>query len=197
MTRRARGTAPLTGAPIAALALLAAMLVAACGAAAGTPSPAATPSTTPLAGASGEANGPQPTSWPGGVVEATVILGKADLDIKNAGADLGAAAAYEDLEAMYGAADGLATLIDRLIPQVDRIRDYPTTAAVAKAYDASLPDMSAGAHKIADSIKAGDSAGLTAGVEQLAKGTAAYEDARKQIGPLLETALLMQRILVK
>ena len=126
-----------------------------------------------------------------------MLLGKADLEIKAAGGDFGAAAAYEDLEAMWGAADGLASLLARLQGQVDRIRDYPVTAAAAAAYDAAFPDMLAGATMIRDSITAGDAAGLTAGVQQLAKGTAAYEAARKEIGPLVEPALLMQRILVK
>ena len=131
------------------------------------------------------------------MVEAVVILGKADAEIKAAGADLGAAAAYEDLEALSGAADGLATLVGRLQGQVDRIRDYPVTAAAAKAYDASFPDILAGTTQIRDSITAGDAEGLTAGAEQFAKGMAAYEAARKEIGPLVEPALLMQRLLVK
>jgi hypothetical protein len=200
-----RRTAPDRGAPLVAIALLVGLLVAACGMATGSPgaSASATPGATSAAasgspGASDDtAAGPSPTPWPGDVVEAIVILGKADLEIKAAGGDLGAAAAYEDLQAMWGAADGLATLIARLQPQVDRIRDYPVTAAAAKAYDAAFPDMLAGAQKVRDSIKAGDSAGLTAGVEQLAKGTAAYEAARREIGPLVEPALLMQRVLVK
>jgi hypothetical protein len=195
--------APGREAPLAAGLLIVALLVAACGAATGSPSP---DSASPSAGVSaspgpsasgGDAEAPQPTSWPGGVVEAIVILAKADLEIKAAGGDLGAAAAYEDLEAMWGAADGLATLISRLQPQVDRIRDYPVTAAAASAYDAAFPDMLAGATKIRDSITAGDAAGLTAGVQQLAQGTAAYEDARRELGPLVEPALLMQRVLVK
>ncbi|HEU0243446.1 MAG TPA: hypothetical protein VFQ75_06030 [Candidatus Limnocylindrales bacterium] len=203
MTPVVRRAAPDRGAPLIAIVLLVGLLVAACGAATGSlaPSASSTPAGSPAvsgsAGASDEAGGPSPTPWPGGVVEAVVILGKADLEIKAAGADLGAAAAYEDLQAMWGAADGLATLITRLEPQVDRIRDYPVTAEAAKAYDAAFPDMLAGAQGIRDAIKAGDSAGLTAGVERLAKGTDAYEAARRAIGPLVEPALLMQRVLVK
>jgi len=196
-----RRQAPSSGILVLITVLLAAF-VAACGGPVST-SPSASavaPSvaSSPDAGASSDAGaGPQPTSWPGGVVEAIVILGKADLQIKQAGGDLGAAAASEDLKALYGAADGLAVYIGNLEAQVDRIRDYPVTAAAVAAYDAAFPDMAAGARKMADSIKAGDSAGLTAGSAQLAKGTAAYEAARKEIGQLFETALLMQRILVK
>jgi hypothetical protein len=57
--------------------------------------------------------------------------------------------------------------------------------------------MLAGATAIRDSITAGDGAGVTAGFQQLARGTAAYERARAEIGPLIQPALLMQRILVK
>ncbi len=193
--------APGRKAPLAGILVLVMLLVGACGAATGSPSSdAMLPSgdaSPSQAASSGDAEAPQPTSWPGGVVEAIVILGKADLEIKAAGGDLGAAAAAEDLEAMWGAADGLATLIERLQRQVDRIRDYPVTAAAAAAYDAAFPNMLAGATKIRDAIRAGDAAGLTAGSQQLAQGTAAYEDARREIGPLVEPALLMQRVLVK
>ncbi|HEX5828606.1 MAG TPA: hypothetical protein VFY23_13860 [Candidatus Limnocylindrales bacterium] len=214
MTPVLPGNAARRGAPLLGLVLLAAV-VAACGTEPG--SPASSPSPSPAASADGSpsasagaspaspdpgasdgtAVGPEPTSWPGGVVEAVIILGKADLEIKAAGGDLGAAAANEDLEAMSGAADGLATLLERLQRQVDRIRDYPVTAAAAAAYDAAFPDMLAGSRAIGDAIRAGDGAALTAGVQQLAKGTAAYEEARRQIGPLIQPALLMQRILVK
>ncbi|MEO5966439.1 MAG: hypothetical protein ABIR11_13320 [Candidatus Limnocylindrales bacterium] len=194
-----RHTAPRREAPLAGTLLFVALLVAACGAATASPSPGAPSTAVPSnpAASGGVAAQPSPTAWPGGVVEAVVILGKADLEIQNAGADLGAAAAYEDVQGMWGAADGLATLLDRLIPQVDRIRDYPVTAAAAVAYDKAFPDMDAGAKQIRDSITAGDGPGVTAGFQRLAKGTAAYQDARREIGPLVEPALLMQRILVK
>ena len=205
MTQVTRRTAPDRGAPLVAIVILVGLLVGACGTATNSVTPSASPSSAaPSAEApvspgatDGSAVGPEPTSWPGGVVEAVVILGKADAEIKAAGGDLGAAAATEDLEAMWGAADGLATLIERLQGQVDRIRDYPVTAPAAAAYDAAFPDMLAGAKGVRDAIRAGDAAALTTAVAQLAKGTAAYEAARREIGPLVEPALLMQRILVK
>lgn len=212
MTTAVRRDTPARGAPLTAIALLVAVLVAACGAATGTPTPtpatgSATPATgsgspgtasaSPGASASEALVGPSPTSWPGDVVEATVILGKADLEIQKAGGDLGAAAAYEDLPAMWGAADGLATLIEKLQGQVDRIRDYPETAAAAKAYDAAFPDMLAGAKGIRDAIDAKDGAALTGAVAQLGQGTAKYAEARRLIAPLFDQAILMQRVLVK
>jgi hypothetical protein len=181
---------------VVALALAAATLVAACGAAEGSPVPSAAP---PQATPSGSpvAPGPEPTAWPGTVVEAVMILGKADAEIQAAGADLGAAAAYQDLEAMWGAADGLVKLLERLQGQVPRIAVYPETAAAAAAYEAALPAMLAGATKVRDSITAGDGPGLAEGSQALADGLAKYAEARRLIGPLVDQAILMQRILVK
>lgn len=198
-----RNEGPTRARPVTALVLFAAILVAACGAATGSasPSPATSPSpdvSGPVASAPGDPGAfPSPTRWPGGVVEAIMILGKADAEIQAAGADLGAAAAYEDLEAMWGAADGLATLLARLIPQVDRIKDYPETASAARALAAAYPEMLAGATELRDAIKAGNAAGIATGSQRLATGLEAYRLARRELGPLVDQAILMQRLLVK
>jgi len=179
------------GGALALVALCVALLVAACGATTVTPSASPSPSDR------GGGLAPSATPWPGGVVEAVIILGKADAEIQAAGADLGAAAAYQDLEAMWGAADGLATLIEKLQRQVPRIADYPETAPAAAAYAAALPDMLAGATQVRDSITAKDAAGIAAGSQQLARGLDNYREARRLIGPLVDQAFLMQRLLVK
>jgi hypothetical protein len=198
VTARADPAGSLGASPVgAAIVLLLTLLVAACAATSGT----ATPGSSPGAGASASADAvgaaPSATPWPGDIVEAVVILGKADAQIQAAGADLGAAAAYEDLDAMWGAADGLATLLQRLQTQVPRIKDYPETAAAAAAYEKALPVMLSGATQLRDSIKAGDVAGITAGSEQLAQGLQQYQQARVLIGPLVDRALLMQKLLLK
>jgi hypothetical protein len=131
------------------------------------------------------------------VVEAVMILALADVEIQAAGGDLGVAAAEEDLEAMWGAADGLATLVAKLQRQVPRIADYPVSAAAAKAYEAAFPAMLEGATRLRDAITARDAAGIAAASQQLAAGLEKYADARREIGPLAERAMLMQRILVK
>jgi hypothetical protein len=183
--------------------LVIAVLTAACGAVPGSPSasPAGsmvTPSGAPPSdGAAAATLGPRATPWPGTVVEAVVFLGKADVEIKAAGADLGAAAASQDLQAMWGAADGLVTLVQRLQGQVPRIADYPETASAARAYEAAFPGMLAGATLLRDSITAGDSPGVVEGSRQLAAGLEKYGAARRLIGPLFDQAILMQRILVK
>ena len=196
MTARLTPAGPNRASPAraaAALVLLLAILVAACGA---TTTPTAR--AVPVRHAPGNGGlAPSATPWPGGVVEAVMILAKADADIQTAGADLGAAAAYQDLEAMWGAADGLATLIERLQTQVPRIAEYPETAPAADAYAKAFPDMLAGARQIRDSITAKDAAGIAAGSQQLAKGIEAYRLARRLIGPLADQAIFMQRNLLK
>jgi hypothetical protein len=212
-----RPAAPRRDLPVVAIALLVALWVAACGAATGSPGTPAS-SASPLASteatgapstdtgsagasalASSDATGeqPSPTRWPGGVVEAVMILGTADQQIKAAGADLGAAVANEDVEALWGATDGLAQLLDKLIPQIDRISDYPATADAARAYKAALPEMDAAAKQVRDAIRAGDSATVTSGMERLSAATAKYGEARAALGPLVDQAILMQRVLVK
>lgn len=198
MIGRSRTFGSLRASPGGAYLLLVAVMVAACGATSGTAPPSAvTPSVAPSDVTAGATLGPRATPWPGTVVEAVVFLAKADVEIQAAGADLGAAAASQDLEAMWGAADGLATLVERLQTQVPRIADYPMTAGAAQAYEAAFPDMLAGATLLRDSITAGDSPGLVEGSQQLSAGLEKYAEARRLIGPLFDEAILMQRILVK
>jgi len=130
-------------------------------------------------------------------MESVIGLGKGDGQILAAGADLGAAAAYEDLRAMWGAADGLASLLERLAVLVDRIRAYPATAEVAASYDVSLPMMLEGTKRIRDAIDAGDAAGIASGSQVLSKGLAAYSETRRLLGPLVDQAILMQKLLVQ
>ena len=185
------------------------LVVAACGGPSGT----AQPSTTRVvavrarrgrvrggrtpSGAPDATPGPSPTPWPSGVVEAVLLLGKADLDIQQAGTDLSAAVAAEDLQKMWGAADGLATSLERLIPETQKLHGYPATDALGASYDASFPVMLAGARQLRDAITAGDAAGVTAGSQQLSAGLDKYRETRRLLGPALEQAILMQRLLVK
>jgi len=206
LSPRPAGRARLATVPAAipATILASALLVGACGATSGSPS-VASPTTGPSAAAdaSGGPSGahatpaPSATPWPGGVVEAIVVLGAADKDIQTAGGDLGTAVNNQDLEAMWGAADGLATTLEQLPAQVDRIRGYPAMAALAAAYDAALPDMIGGAKDLRDAITNENAAAITAGSERLSKGLKAYADVRPILAPLVEQGFLMQRLLVK
>ena len=103
---------------------------------------------------------PSATPWPGGVVEAVMILAKADAEIQAAGADLGAAAAYQDLEAMWGAADGLATLIETPPAPGAADRGVPgDRAGRGRLRQGASRTCSRGAEQIRDSITAKDAAG--------------------------------------
>jgi hypothetical protein len=194
LTSRLRPAAPrqrLTGVAL----LLVAIFVAACGATTGSGSPAASGAVSPASSA--DVVAPGPTSWPGPVIEAVLNLAKADSQIQAAGVDLANAAGYEDLNAMWGAADGLVTLLDKLVFEVSRIKDYTATSAAYRAYNIAIPEMESGARELRDAIKAGNAAGVTAGTQRLASGLTAYADCRKLIGPLADQAVVMQKLLSK
>jgi hypothetical protein len=184
----------------AVLVLVLAAALAGCGTS--TPpsaSPAmATSSGTPSAGASGAA-GPEASGarWPGGTVLAVIALGSADGELQKAGADLQSAVDKQDLGAMRGAADGLAKLIDQLTPEIARLETYPLTQPAGALYRTAFPELGAGAAKLRDAITAGDAAGILAGSQEIAHGLADYAPARRALSPLVEQAILQQRLLVK
>ena len=194
------------------------MVVAACGSSSGSP-PAAGRSTAPAAsaattgtagpfigpaapsgsaqaGASG-APGPTPPRWPGTTVLAVIALGAADGEIEKAGVDLQAAANAQDLKAMWGAADGLARMIDGLIPDIDRLEIYSGTQPAAAIYRKAFPELAAGAKQLRDAITSGDSNGIVAGSQAIAQGLADYGPVRQVIGGLVEQAIVQQRLLVE
>ncbi len=191
-------------------ALLVALLLAACGSSTGSPagtgsgSPSAVPttsgtpaSTAPDASSSPTAAEPSATPWPGAVIEGLLVLGRADQDIQAAGGDLGTATANEDLTGMWGAADGLASVLEQLPAQVDKIRGNPATSELAAIYDDALPQMTDGATKLRDAITDGDGPAIAAASQALSAGLQRYGDARPILAPLVERAFLMQRLLVK
>lgn len=193
---RARHAQTRVAALLAASLLVSALLAGCGGTAVGTATPATSPTSSPGGSPPGSPK-PRPTAWPGSVIEGVTLLGKADLEITKASDDLTAATTAEDLKAMWGAADGLATLLGQVASQVDAIRGYPATVALAQAYDGSLPGMLEGSTKLRDAITAGDAAGIANASGELFGGLTAYQAARGLLGPLVEQAALMQRILVK
>ena len=186
--------------------LLLASLVIACGTSVSPPASGASP-TIGLPGSSGGglpagspgALGPDPSRprWPGTTVLAVIALGAADGEIQKAGADLQKAADTEDLKAMWGAADGLAKMIDGLMPNLDRLDAYAGTQPVAALYRVAFPEMAAGAKQLRDAITAGDAAGIAAGYQQIAKAAQSYAPIRRQIGGLVEQAIVQQRLLLQ
>ena len=186
-------------------AFLLALATAACGsssasptrAPASPPSASPPPSIAPRASRSPDAAQPSPSPWPRGVIEGLLVLGTADKDIQNAGADFGTATQNEDLAAMWGAADGLAAVLGQLPAQVDRIRDNPEAGELAAIYDDALPKMTDGARGVRDAITAGNADGIASSSRTLAAGLVRYADARELLAPLVERAFFMQRVLVK
>ena len=153
-------------------------------------------STQPPRATAGGSGGPEPTPprWPGTTVLAVIALGAADGEIQKAGVDLQKAADDEDLDAMRGAADGLAKMIDGLMPNIDRLTSYPLTKPVGDLYARAFPEIAAGAKQLRDAITSRDAAGITAGSQQMAKGLADYGPIRMQIAGLVEQAIVQQRL---
>lgn len=199
---RAAGPGPRTvahhrAAPIVAACLVLALAAAACGTAA--PSgPTSLSSQAPSSAPAGPAGpGASPEAWPGTTVLAVIALGAADGEIEKAGNDLQKAADTQDLKAMWGAADGLAKMIDALLPNLDRLDVYPLTKPVGQLYRTAFPELAAGAKQLRDAITAGDSAGVVAGSQQIATGLRHYSPIREQIAALVEQAIVQQRLYVK
>jgi hypothetical protein len=190
-----RHCAAAAGAPRRAVRILALMLLVASVVACG--GPAATPSPSPTGDATLASPGPAATPWPSSVIEAVLALGAADAELWKAGADIARAADAKDVTAMWGAADGTVKLIEGLMPNIDALEAYPHTAELGAAYRASFPVMLDGATTLADSITAGDAAGVVAGSKQLAKGIALYANVRAMLEGYVNDALAMKKQLVQ
>jgi hypothetical protein len=135
--------------------------------------------------------------WPTGTIDATIALGAVDQQIANAGADLQAAVSREDLAGMWGAADGLAKLIDSEIPNIAELEKDPATQAAGAIYRQAFPEISAGAKQLRDAITAGDSQAIVAGTQRLLGGLHAYEPARELMVDLVEQATTQKRMYLR
>ena len=196
--RRVAGPGPRTVAlPTAARAMVLVLALASAAIACGPASPPSGSGAPAPSGSAAAGANPTPPRWPGTTVLAVIALGAADGEIRKAGDDLQAAAAKQDLKAMWGAADGLARMIDGLMPNLERLEVYAGTSPIAAQYRASFPDLAAGAKLLRDSITKGDSAGVVAGSQQIARGLAAYAPIRREIAGLVEQAIVQQRLYLK
>jgi len=220
--RRAAGPGPRT-APIrnqprasqrvalaATVAVILSGIVIACGSAASSGSVAPASTSGGAAAGSGEPSfsfGPLPSGlvlpsidpdatphWHGATVLAMIHLGIADTQIQKAGDDLTTATNNQDLKGMWGAADGLAKLIDDLMPEVGFLNLDPETTPVQQLYLKSFPEISAGAKQLRDAITAGDASAIVAGSQALAQGLTDYGPVRDQLQDLFEQAVLQQRL---
>ena len=98
---------------------------------------------------------------------------------------------------MWGAADGLATMINGLMPNIDRLEVYDGTKPAAAIYRKSFPELASGAAQLRDAITAGDANGIVAGSQMIAQGLADYGPVRDMLGDLVEQAVLQQRLYVR
>lgn len=187
--RAARSGGPRLAARTVAMAILIAT-VTACGGAV-TPPPSS--SSSPVVATPG----PKATPWPSLVIDGVLALAAADAELWKAGADIARAADAEDVQAMWGAADGTVKLIEGLMPNIDALEAYPHTAELGGAYRASFPVMLEGATQIRDSITAGDAAGVVAGSQTLADGIVRYGEVRRTLQTYINDALTMKDSLVQ
>ena len=177
---------------VVAMLMIALVAVVACGGSPKVPSPS--PSSD---AAADDSPAPKPTPWPSEVIEATIAMGAADAELWKAGADIAKAANAKDVQAMWGAADGLAKLIEELTPNIAILQSYPHTKALGDAYAASFPVMHDGAAQIRDSITAGDAAGVIEGSKKLAAGVTLYGDVRALLDGYIKEAIAMKKNLVQ
>ena len=169
------------------LGLALALVIGACDGATGpTPSPSA---------ASPDASGPvpKPTQWPTTTVEGTIALGVADAEIWKAGVDLRKAADNEDVEAMWGAADGLAKLLEGILPNVPRLQSYPATKDLGDKLQIAYGQLHDAAVKVRDSITGGDPDGVVAGFNSLTAAMDVYADSRQALSDAAQQAIFMKR----
>lgn len=184
-----RAAGPRSGAVLAVLAIL---LIVGCD---GTPDASRAPSGSIAPTPSGP--GPGQTAWPSTTVEVTIALAAADAEIGKAFTDLNTAAETEDLKLMRGAANGLATLLETMLPRVSSLTTYPGTEDLGVALETSYEALHAAAVKIRDSIDAGDSAGVVAGFDQLTVAIDTYADTRQALADAGTQAIFMKRTLLK
>jgi len=185
-----RGDRGRVAAGAVAAALL--VLVVACG---GVTSP--NPQASPTASADASGPAPKPTHWPTSTIEGTIALGAADAEIWKAGVDLRKAAETEDLALMLGAADGLATLLEGITPNVPRLQAYPATKDLGDGLETSYAGLLGGAVQIRDSLTGGDSNGLIAGFTKLTAAIELYADQRQALSEAATQAIFMKRTLVR
>ena len=173
---------------LAALGLIVLVALAACAGSSTTSSPSAS--------ASPDASGPvpKPTAWPATTIEGTIALGAADAEIWKAGVDLRKAAENEDVELMWGAADGLVKLLEGIQPNVPRLQSYPATKDLGDELEVAYGMLHDAAAQIRDSITGGDSNGVVAGFTALTAAMDVYADSRPPLSDAAQQAIFMKRI---
>lgn len=179
---------------LAALGVVVLAVLAACVPGGPSTSPASS-AASPSAGTSSP--GPKPTNWPTGVIEAAIALGVADTDFAKIGADLEAAIAAGDLEALLSVVTNVIEFLEGNAVNIPRLRGYPATETLGNGLAPAYATMLEGATTIRDALLAGDADGVEAGFARFAEGTVAYSQLRQQVNEAATQALFMKRHLVR
>ena len=174
---------------LAVLAVVAATELGGCDAA--TPSLSVTPTT------SGASPAPSATPWPATVISSVIALGAVDAEIGKAADDLQAAAEAEDPERLLGAADGLARLVDESRPNAEALTRYAHTQGTGERYLAAFEELGGAVDALRAALSGGDPDGVVAATRRMSEGIGRYGQVRREIGQLVEQALLMRRMFVK
>jgi hypothetical protein len=135
--------------------------------------------------------------WPAGVPSSVTALAAADAEIARAGQDLQTAAQEEDPEGLMAAADGLAALAEGNIRNAQQVAAYAGTRAAGEAALAAMTALRDAARHMADSVRAGDAAGVEAASHELSAAIRLYGEARGPISELVPEALRQQKALVR
>jgi hypothetical protein len=172
------------------LAIVAALVVVV-GACQGTTGPSASPAISGSPDASGPV--PKPTHWPTTTIEGTIALGAADGEIWKAGVDLRKAAENEDVEAMWGAADGLVKLLEGISPNVPRLQSYAPTKDLGDQLEVAYGKLHDAAAQIRDAITGGQPDLVVDGFTKLTAAMDVYADVRPALSDATQQAIFMKR----
>lgn len=155
------------------------------------------PATGPGASGPGRTLLPGEAAWPPEIIDAGIAVGAMDQGVQQAGTDLQNAAQAQDLQALLGAADGLADLVRQAQPSADRLAGFDKTAAFGTALVPVLAQLRSAATDVGTALRAGDAAAAQTATTALSTALRAYGALRVQLVDVADTALQMRRGLLQ
>ena len=166
-------------AAVSLLVFVTVLLAVACGPATPTRSPGSTPA------ASVPTGGARATPWPGNAVLGMEALGLADGQIGAAMTDLSKGISDENLSLMREAADGLSSVDDALLPNMEKIRLEPAMGSFADRYEAAIKKIADAATRLRDAIDAGDAPTVATATQDVLAGMADYTALQPELAAWL------------
>lgn len=180
---------PGATARLSLLSIVTMLALAACGTSGPSPTPSPSTAATPPGSPVPVPSLSVPDSWPSDVVAAVIALGAADAELASAGGDLIAAANASDLEAMLGAANGLAALVEANRTNAEALAAYEPFAELGASYVRAFDLLGSGATSVSEAIRNGDAEGIVDGSRTIAAGVAAYGEVREPVSVLIPDAI--------